>query len=157
MKIHAFLLVILCQFCFAQSPKPFKTCGKTVTYTVDDWQLRKKVGMDLNIPVSNPIYVGGVKELMKYFKANSIDDSPYTFRTFIHFVVNCKGQIGDFQILLDGKGNIKQELLDQVLYRSKKMPRKWKPAISKEGKAVDSYQMITLTIKGSKIIDVEYK
>jgi len=155
MKILLFFSVILSQYCFAQTPKPFKTCSKTVNYTVDDWELRKKAGMDLSIPVVNPSYVGGVDELKKIFAANSIDDSPYIYRTFISFVVNCKGQIGNFQFMNDAKADKQQQqALNQILEIVKKMPRKWKPAISKEGNPVDSYQIIKLTIRGSKIIDV---
>lgn len=153
MKIHLCLFIMLAQYCFAQSPKPFKICGKTINYTVDDWVLRKKVGMDLNIPASNPSYDGGVKELEKFFKANSIDDSIYMFRTLISFVVNCKGQLGDFQLM----NNEKDLLQEQVLEIVKKMPRKWKPAISKEGKPVDSYQIITVTVRGSEFLNAEYK
>ena len=114
--------------------------------------------MDLSIPVSNPNYVGGIEELKKFFKANSIDDSIYIFRTFISFVVNCKGQIGNFQIMSDDAGDAqRKKALNQILDIVKKMPRKWKPAISKEGKPIDSYQIIKLTIRGNKIIEVEYK
>jgi hypothetical protein len=158
MKSLLCFFVILSQHCFAQNPKPFKTCNKTVDYTVDDWQLRKKVGMDLTIPVSNPSYIGGAEELKRFFKANSIDNSPYLFRTFIGFVVNCKGQLGNFQFIIDKKGDEQREqALEQVLDIAKKMPLKWKPAISKEGKPIDSYQIIALTIRGSDIIEVEYK
>ena len=153
MKIIFFLL-IFSQCAFAQTPKPFKTCSKTVNYTVDDYVLRKKVGMDLHIPVSNPSYFGGVNALKKIFAANPIDNSIYMFRTSICFVVNCKGQIGDFQFLVDGKVEERQK---QVLDKVKKMSGIWKPAISKDGKPVDSYQVITLTTKGSEIIDVEYR
>jgi len=154
MKTLLFFLVIFSNYCFAQDLKPFKTCTKTVNYTVDDWVLRKKVGMDLNIPDCNPSYNGGVDELKNFFRANAIEDSIYLFRTAISFVVNCKGQIGDFQFLHEGKVESRQE---QVLAVVKKMPRKWKPAISKEGNPVDSYQIIIITTKSSKIIDVEYK
>jgi len=154
MKTLFFFLVIFSNYCLAQNQNPFKTCTNKVYYTVDDWVLRKKVGMDLNFPDCSPTYDGGVEELKKFFRANSIDDSIYLFRTAISFVVNCKGQVGNFQFLYEGKADSRQE---QVLDLVKKMPRKWKPAISKEGKPVDSYQIIILTTKGSKIIDVEYK
>ncbi|PWA05913.1 hypothetical protein [Flavobacterium psychrotolerans] len=155
MKTLLFFLVILSQYCIAQSPKPFETCRKTITYTVDDWVLRKKVGMDLTIPFSNPKFGGGVEELKKYFKANSLSNSN-TFRILIGFIVNCKGQIGDFQIVSDEIGDL-VILSEQVLEIVKKMPRKWKPATSKEGKPVDSYQVIQFTIIKGKFRDVEYK
>ena len=120
MKATLFFLVIFSQYCFAQSSKPFKTCSKTINYTVDDWVLRKKVGMNLNIPLSNPRYKGGVKELTKYFAANPLNNSETLFRTFIGFVVNCKGQVGDFQILSDGKGEL-LTLSEQVLEIVKKI------------------------------------
>lgn len=153
MKIFVCFFVILSQCCFAQNPKPFKTCSKNIHYAVDDWVLRKKAGMDLSIPLSNARYAGGAEALLNDFNAHSIDESIYTFRTAIYFVVNCKGQIGNFQIVDD----VHDDLVNQVFEVVKKMPQKWKPAISKEGKAVDSYQVITLTVKSSKIIDVQYK
>lgn len=153
MKIFLFFFVIFSQYCFAQSQKTFKPCSKTINYTVDDWMLRKKVGMDLTIPLSNPRYVGGVEELTKYFAANPINDSDYGFRTFIGFVVNCKGEVGNFQIVSEGRGDLREQVLEKV----KKMPQKWKPAISKEGKPVDSYQIIILTLAKGKFTYVEYR
>lgn len=147
------MFVLFSQYCVAQSPKTFKTCSKTVSYTVDDWMLRKKVGMDLAIPLSNPKYEGGVEALTQYFSVRSIDDSDHAFRTFIGFVVNCKGETGDFQIVSEGKGDYR----DQVMEVVKKMPARWKPATSKEGKPVDSYQIIILTVAKGKFTQVECK
>ena len=56
MKKLLFLLVFLSQYGFTQNPKPFVTCSKKILYTVDDLQLRKKVGLDLDFPLSNPTY-----------------------------------------------------------------------------------------------------
>jgi len=152
MKIFFYLFLITSQIGFAQQSKPFKTCSKTVNYAVDDLVLRKKVGMDLKVPVSNPTYFGGTQALKSFFAANPIDDSIYIFRTLIGFVVNCKGEIGNMEIISDAK----DDKVQQALTVAKKMPR-WKPAISEKGKPIDSYQVITLTVKGSQIIDVEYK
>ena len=125
-----------------------------MTYTVDDWELRRKVGMDLNLPLSNPTYIGGVEELTKFFKGNPIDDSNYTFRTFIYFVINCKGELSDFKLLNNENADKRRE---QLLEIAKQMPRKWKPAVSKDGKPVDSYQIIKLSTAGSKTTDVYFK
>ena len=154
MKITLFIFLIISQLGIAQKQKTFKTCANKITYTVDDWELRKKVGMDLNLPASNPEYIGGTKELTKFFNGNQIEDSNYVFRTFIYFVINCKGELGDFKLL---KGEDLDVSRKQLLEIAKKMPRKWKPAVSKEGKPVDSYQIIKLTNAGSKITDVQYK
>lgn len=154
MKITLFILLSIAQLSIAQKQKTFKTCANKITYTVDDWELRKKVGLDLNLPSSNPEYIGGTEELMKFFKGNPIDDSNYAFRTFIYFVINCKGELGDFKLLNDAHTDVSRK---QLLEIAKKMPRKWKPAVSKEGKPVDSYQVIKLTNAGSNITDVQYK
>ena len=153
MKTLICFLLILSQYCFSQKPKPFKTCSKTVNYIVDDWELRKKFGMDLAIPDCNPTYAGGAEELMKFLKANSINESIHIFRASICFVVNCKGQIGNFQIV----NSPDEDLVKQVFEVIKKMPQKWRPATSKDGKPVDSYQMLTVTVKSSKFLDVYYK
>ena len=151
MKILAILLMIS-QLCFSQSPKPFKTCIKTVAYTVDDLVFRKKVGMDLTIPLSNSQFRGGVEQLKKYFLANSFPDYN-EFRTFISFVVNCKGEVGDFNIMSDGRGAAVEKVFEIV----KKMPKRWKPAISKDGKPVDSYQIIYCTLSQGKFTSIYYK
>ncbi len=155
MKRSLYILLIISQLSIAQKQKTFKTCAKSVVYTVDDWELRKKVGMDLKLPLSNPEYIGGSEELMKFFKGNPIDDSNYTFRTFIYFVINCKGELGDVKLL--NSENADTGRRQQLLEIAKHMPRKWKPAISKEGKPVDSYQIIKLSTAGSKTTDVYYK
>ena len=154
MKIHLYTFLAISQLCIAQKPKPFKTCAKSITYTVDDWELRKKVGMDLTLPMTNPSYIGGNKELLKFFKANPIQDSDYIFRTFIYFVVNCKGELGDFKFLNYENADESRKQLFEIV---KNMPWKWKPAMSKDGKPVDSYQIIKLTTKGGETIDVYYK
>ena len=154
MKITLFIFLTISQLSIAQKQKTFKTCAKNVTYTVDDWELRKKVGMDLELPSSNPEYIGGTKELTKFFNGNQIEDSNYAFRTFIYFVINCKGELGEFKLLNGEDSDVSRK---QLLEIAKKMPRKWKPAVSKEGKPVDSYQIIKLTNTGSKVTDVQYK
>lgn len=155
MKKILILLLLLSHYCFSQKAKPFKTCSKKIAYTVDDWKLRKKVEMDIAIPFSNPKFSGGAEELIKYFKANSLPNSNI-FRTLISFVVNCEGEVGSFQVLSDSKAD-KIVLDEQVLAIVKKMPRKWKPATTKDGKPVDSYQVLQLTIQNGKFTDVQYK
>ena len=125
--------------------------SKTVNYTVDDYVLRKKVGMHLNIPASNPSYFGGAEALKNYFAATSLTKREM-FRIFIGFVVNCKGKVGNFQIVSEGRSDMHNEVFEIA----KKMQR-WKPALSKQGKPVDSYQILTLTIYKENIIDAYYK
>ena len=155
MKKLLFIFVLLSQYGFAQNPKPFETCSKKISYTVDDLNLRKKVGMDLVFPLSNPTYLGGEEALKKYFLTNPLNTSK-TFRTLIGFAVNCKGKLGNFLIASNGEGEL-LTLSEQVLEIVKKMPRKWKPATSINGKSVDSYQVIQFTIVNGKFRDVYYK
>ena len=155
MKKLLFLFVLLSQYAIAQNPKPFVTCSKKISYTVDDLDLRKKVGMDLAFPLSNPTYFGGEEALKKYFLTNPLNHSK-TFITIIGFAVNCKGQIGNFLIASNGQGEM-LTLSEQVLEIVKKMPQKWKPATSADGKPVDSYQVIQFTIVKGKFRDVYYK
>ena len=155
MKKLLFLFVLLSQYAIAQNPKPFVTCSKKISYTVDDLDLRKKVGMDLAFPLSNPTYFGGDEALKKYFLTNPLNHSK-TFITIIGFAVNCKGQTGNFLIASNGQGEM-LTLSEQVLEIVKKMPQKWKPATSADGKPVDSYQVIQFTIVKGKFRDVYYK
>jgi hypothetical protein len=155
MKKILFLFVLLSQYAIAQNPKPFVTCSKKISYTVDDLDLRKKVGMDLTFPLSNPTYFGGEEALKKYFLTNPLNHSK-TFRTLIGFAVNCKGQLGNFLIASHGEGEI-DLYSKQVLEIVKKMPRKWKAATSEDGKPIDSYQVIQFTIVNGKFRDVYYK
>jgi hypothetical protein len=155
MKKLLFLFVLLSQYGIAQTPKPFVTCSKKISYTVDDLQLRKKVGMDLIFPLSNPTYFGGEEALKKYFLTNPLNHSK-TFRILIGFAVNCKGQLGNFIIANEGEGEL-TTIESQILEIAKKMPQKWKPATSADGKPVDSYQVIQFTIVKGKFRDVYYK
>lgn len=155
MKKHLFFILIFSQVSLAQEPKPFKTCNKIVNYTVDDLDLRKNVGLNLAFPHTNSYYTGGTEMLKKYFLSKT-PKLTGTFRTLISFVVNCKGQVGNFEVVLKNEG-VSPTFTNEILEIAKKMPPKWKAATSKEGNPVDSYQVLQFTIVGGRVRDINYK
>lgn len=138
--------------------KTFLPCVEKVNYSVDDIQLKQKFGTNLLIPNSNPKFVGGISELKKYFSENTLSDSKskgIVFRVHVGFIVNCSGKIGNFELVSNGKGDLKI-LAEEVLSVVEKMPQNWETAIV-DGKSVDSYQILSFTIVDGDLTKVNYR
>ena len=127
-------------------------CDSKNVYSVDkEFLLKEKVG-ELPIADNNPEFEGGIEALKSYFAENPLTDNKakeLVFRVSIGFVVNCRGEAGDFQILTKGKGDL-ETFANQVLERVNSMPQNWKPA-KKNGKVVDCYQVLSFTVAGGQL------
>lgn len=133
-------------------------CDKDNLYSVDDFLLKEAFGNNYSKPDKNPTFNGGIEKLKQYFAQNSLTDKRAQnniFRVSIGFMVNCNGQIGDFQIITKGKGDLK-ELSNQVLDIVNKMPNDWKPA-EKNGQQVDCYQILNFSVMQGGLDKVTYR
>jgi hypothetical protein len=125
--------------------------GKNVCSVDREFLLKEKVG-ELPLAGTNPEFEGGIEALESYFADNPLTDDKakeLVFRVSIGFVVNCKGEAGNFQILTRGKGEL-ETFANQVLERVNNMPQNWKPA-TKNGKTVDCYQVLSFTVVGGQL------
>lgn len=135
-----------------------KICDKDNLYSVDDFLLKEAIGSNYSKPDKNPTFNGGIEILKQYFAQNPLSDKRAQnniFRVSIGFIVNCNGQIGDFQIVTKGKGDLK-ELANQVLEIVNKMPNYWKPA-EKKGQKVDCYQILNFSVMQGSLEKVSYR
>jgi hypothetical protein len=132
-------------------------CDKENIYSVDDNLLKAKVGQ-FKKPDINPKYSGGIEKLKAFFADNKLTDkrtNGIVFRVSIGFVVNCKGETGNLQIVTDGKGDLR-ELAQQVLEKVKMIPDKWIPATA-NSQNVDSYQVLSFTVVNGTLDKVSYR
>lgn len=126
-------------------------------YSVNDFLVKEKIGEKPN-PGTNPTYTGGLDELKKYFIANPLTDERVkesVFRVSVAFVVTCEGQVGNFEIVTKGKGDL-ATYANQVLAIVNSMPQNWKSAIV-DGKPVDCYQVLSFTVVNGQLDKVSYK
>jgi hypothetical protein len=131
-------------------------CSQTL-YSVDDYLVKEKFG-EIAKPTTNPTFTGGLDELKKYFVANPLTDEKATqmiFRVSIAFLVNCDGKAGNFVIVTRGKGDL-ATYANQVLAIVNRMPQKWQPA-TVDGKAVDSYQVLSFSPTSGQLDTVLYR
>jgi hypothetical protein len=145
----------------AKSFKPLLTdslfCEKSNTYAVEDLLLKSRLG-EFTKPATNPKYSGGIPELRKFFANKKLIDARAAgrvFRVAIGFVVNCKGEAGNFQVISEGKGDL-SEMADEVLKMAMSIPGKWEPAMS-GSQNVDAYQILSFTIMNGALDKVSYR
>jgi len=133
-------------------------CDSKNVYSVDKESLLKdKVG-ELPFADNNPEFEGGIEALKNYFAEHPLTNSrakDLIFRVAIGFVVNCKGEAGNFQIITRGQGEL-ETFANQVLEIVNNMPQNWKPA-KKKGEAVDCYQVLSFTVSGGQLDKVSYR
>lgn len=133
-------------------------CDNKNIYSVDkETLLKEKVG-ELPIADTNPEFEGGIEALKKYFSENPLTSDrakELIFRVAIGFVVNCKGEAGNFQIITKGKGEL-ETLANQVLEIVNNMPQNWKSA-KKKGEAIDCYQVLSFNVSGGQLDKVLYR
>lgn len=154
--IASVITLLTCVIYAQDNATEFTPCIE-VKYSVEDFQLKQKYG-DLSQPNTNSKFIGGIEELKKYFAENSLTNPKsknIVFRTHIGFVVNCNGKAGDFEIISNGKGDLKL-LSENVLEIIQKMPQNWEAA-KVDGKNVDSYQILSFTILDGNLTKVNYR
>lgn len=132
-------------------------CNEKNIYSVHDDLLNDKV-QSLPKPDTNPQYAGGLDKLKKYFEDNPLTDTKALnkiFRVHISFIVNCRGEAGNYQIISVGQGEL-ETLANQVLEVVNNMPQDWRPAL-KNDKTVDSYQTLSFTVVSGRLGKVSYR
>lgn len=133
-------------------------CNNKELYAVaKEFLLKEKIG-EKPEPDTNPYFDGGIEELIQFFAKNELTDQrakDLMFSVVIAFVVDCNGKAGNFAIISKGKG-LGETLANQVLEKVNKMPQNWKPA-TKNGKTVDSYQVLYFSIDDGKFAKVSYR
>lgn len=132
-------------------------CNGRQLYSVDESLLRENTG-ELPKPDSSPAFKDGEEVLKQYFTDHPLSDERAqnaVFRVIIGFLVDCKGQPGNYRIISRGKGLL-ETLANQVLERVNKMPRNWEPA-QKDGQAVDCFQSVSFTIRNGEFVTVSVR
>lgn len=158
LSLLSILIFALNLYAQTETKNNLKLCSNPVNYSADDIQLKLKYGTDLLTPTINPKFVGGIQELKKYLSENKLIDSKakgIVFRTHIGFLVNCSGIAGSFEVISNGKGDLKT-LSEQVLDIVSRMPQTWESA-NIDGKQVDSYQILSFTIVNGDLTKVNYR
>lgn len=141
----------------AEKIKKTTPCNESI-WAVDDFLLEEKLGLSLDVPTTSPSYEKGLEALKAYFAEHPLIDPKLEgsmFLVSIGFVVNCKGEAGEFMILTKGRGPL-ATYSNQILGIVNDMPQAWKPAIN-NGEAVDSYQVLSFTVLSGKLDKVTYR
>ena len=131
-------------------------CLQTI-YSVYDFLLKEKIG-EKSQPTTNPTFTNGIDELKNYFTDNPLTDEKVQqsiFRVAISFIVDCKGEAGNFEIITKGKGDM-ATYANQVLAVVNSMPQKWQAA-TVEGKPVDCYQVLSFMVMNGRLDKVSYR
>ena len=140
------------------APDSIPLCNPDTIYSVDYFLLVEKGGIRRNKSYKPPYFEGGIEALAPYFSDKELKDrraEHLSFPVSIGFIVNCKGEAGNFQLLTKGQDAI-LELSEQVLDIVKRMPQQWKPATIND-QPVDSYQAISFTMLRRKFTRVHYQ
>jgi len=153
-----FSCITLAQKVTNEKAKPFATCDKSIKFTADDKWLKEKVALNLSTVDTAATFTGGIDELKKYFAQYRLTDPKsrgVIFTIRISFAVNCKGEAGDFQPLMEYKNKLRP-ISVEILKIVKNMPQNWKPAI-KGTKEVDSYQILEFIVSNGYLDKVSYR
>ena len=136
----------------------FSVCDQSAIYSVDDKQLAESVG-DYKHPKKNPTYWGDKPTFRSWFLNNPLTDERAKnrlFRVRLAFMVNCKGEVGQWRIISKGKGEL-YEFANTVLELVKTMPHKWSPATDRKGNPVDCWQIMEFTVSDGILTNGNYK
>ena len=136
----------------------FTVCDKDNVFSVEDKQLWNFVGK-LKTPKKNPTYTDDIGKLRTWLQNKPLTDErakERLFRVRIGFLVNCKGEAGQWQILNRGKGEL-NEFAEMVLDIVKELPQRWVAAEDKKGNKVDCWQLLEFTVSNGTFINVNYK
>lgn len=159
-KLFASILVTLIYFkSFSQENNTFTICNNNSIFAVDNYLLETIISEKSKEPKKSPEFSeNGVTDIKNIFEKKSLatDDADNTvFRSHIAFIVNCKGEVGNFQILSKNENNI-HLLEEKLLLIVKANLTTWIPAVYK-GENVDCYQVLVFTVLNGNITNVFYK
>ncbi|OFX26818.1 MAG: hypothetical protein A2033_11395 [Bacteroidetes bacterium GWA2_31_9] len=153
------LLIIFSFNCYSQENSTFTICNKDHIFSIDNYLLKNIISDKIKEPKKSPEYINnGLSGIKSLFEKKSIESSEAdntVFRSHIAFIVNCNGEIGNFQIISKNENNIKL-LEEKLLLLVKENLSTWTPAENKKEK-VDCYQVLVFTVLNGNITNVFYK
>lgn len=140
-------------FAVAQQATPFAACNPKAVCAVDDFMLTQAKGK-MTLPDVKPEYETGNTGLLAYFAENEYPSSQ-PFTVSIGFLINCKAQAGNYQILT--KHSVENQFLAElILAQVKEIPSKWMPGKVKN-RFVDCYEVLQIMIQEGKVVKVGLK
>lgn len=142
----------------AAAATAFTICNPSTVYSVDDKQLSEAVG-DFKHPKKNPAYDGGKSVFRSWFVNHSLTDERVKdrlFRVRLAFMVNCKGEVGQWRVINKSKGEL-YEFANIVMELVKTMPHNWAPATDRKGNPVDCWQIMEFTVSNGVLTNGNYK
>ena len=104
-------------------------------------------------------YEGGLYAIKKYYNDvyKSTENQKDTGYFTVRFMINCLGEIGNFEILqcdLDFKStNFTEELQMQIISVLKNL-KDWEPGIDGSGTKIDSQKFLTFVMDNGRIKDI---
>ncbi len=140
-----FILIIIPFLSFAQK-EPFKLCDSILT---DKWKFQY-YSFKTKYPISSEKLTAKVNKTLAY--------KPKTLNGFVtvRFVVNCKGQTGNFEIYQINNNyeivKFEDKYIEQILIFVKTLEN-WKIATYK-GQKLDYYTYLSFKIENGKVIEI---
>ena len=136
----------------------FVLCNETNIWSVDDKQLAESIG-EFPRPKNNPTYKGKKEALRNWFLNHPLTDErakERLFRVRLGFIVNCKGEAGQWKVISKGKGEL-FEFANMVKELVETMPQNWEPAKDKKGNPLDCWQILEFTVSDGVLTNANYK
>lgn len=154
-KFILFNLYIVASFIFVHAQKSaiVVPTNPAFIWAVDDYVLSQKKG-EHPMPDVKPEYEHGKQALYDYFAEENFD-SDKTFTISIGFLVNSKGQAGNFEVLTKHSPE-NQQIVEEVLAITKYLPSFWLPA-KVNGRYVDCYQVLNIMVHNGDVVKVGLK
>jgi hypothetical protein len=142
----------------ALTENTFTICDSKNVWSVEDKLLAEAIG-NYKKPKKGPTYKGDKATMRSWFLTHPLTDErakSRLFRVHIAFMVNCKGEVGQWQVISKGKGEL-FEFANMVLDLVKTMPQNWIPATDKKGNPVDCWQKLEFTVSNGVLTNADYK
>lgn len=151
--LFSFIFLFLFSFVSAQQTVSFSACNPKAICAVDDFMLAQAKGK-MTLPDVKPEYETGNTGLLAHFSENEYPSSQ-PFTVSIGFLINCKAQAGNYQILTKHSAE-NQFLAELILAQVQEIPSKWMPGKAK-GRFVDCYEVLQIMIQEGKVVKVGLK
>lgn len=150
--IFAFILSVVSIFSSSFHTRSFELCSPEKIYATNDYLYGESFFKEYEKVKKFPEYPGGLDGIQKFFDENvklSGEATSIVARYHVTFIVNCKGETGNFE--LKSKPFPGHE---EILNACRKMPL-WKPTEVK-GEKVDCYVRLGFTNQAGKL-RVDYR
>ncbi|MCR5191703.1 MAG: hypothetical protein K6D59_00225 [Bacteroidales bacterium] len=136
----------------------FDICNEGSIWSVDDKQLAESIG-EYPRPKKSPTYKGNKEALRNWFLNHPLTDDrakERLFRVRLGFLVNCKGEAGQWRVISKGKGEL-FEFANMVKELVETLPQNWEPATDKKGNPLDCWQILEFTVSDGILTNANYK